>query len=305
MAAFPKDAILPTCLNGVRLTFRVEGQVDQLEDRYLGMVEASGSNPDLSISSVLWQSIFLDVFLNVFFIVFLIVFLRRLPGLAREQNVFYLRMGIALGTDREGKMYEMIWMLTMAFLTGLTGALAPGPTLVATINSSLKYGWTAGPKIAAGHALVEIVIFLSIVGGANVAMQQHFRSVHVVGGLALIAFGILTVKGCKSATMAVREEKAIGNPYMAGMITSGANPYFWFWWLTVGSAMVLSGLQIGLIMAAILMICHWGADFGWYLLVSTSLDRGRSILSEKNYRRILGLCGGFLVCFGLYYLVTA
>ena len=27
----------------------VQGQVDQLEDRYLGMVEASGSNPDLSI----------------------------------------------------------------------------------------------------------------------------------------------------------------------------------------------------------------------------------------------------------------
>jgi hypothetical protein len=26
-----------------------KGQVDQLEDRYLGMVEASGSNPDLSI----------------------------------------------------------------------------------------------------------------------------------------------------------------------------------------------------------------------------------------------------------------
>ncbi len=52
-ASFPGYAILPTCLNGVRLTFRVEGQVDQLEDRYLGMVEASGSNPDLSISSVL------------------------------------------------------------------------------------------------------------------------------------------------------------------------------------------------------------------------------------------------------------
>jgi hypothetical protein len=28
----------------------LQGQVDQLEDRYLGMVEASGSNPDLSIS---------------------------------------------------------------------------------------------------------------------------------------------------------------------------------------------------------------------------------------------------------------
>lgn len=47
--ANPQDAFLPTCLNGVLLTFRLEGQVDQLEDRYLGMVEASGSNPDLSI----------------------------------------------------------------------------------------------------------------------------------------------------------------------------------------------------------------------------------------------------------------
>ena len=40
--------ILPTRLFGVSASL-VQGQVDQLEDRYLGMVEASGSNPDLSI----------------------------------------------------------------------------------------------------------------------------------------------------------------------------------------------------------------------------------------------------------------
>lgn len=202
-------------------------------------------------------------------------------------------------------MFEMIEMLAAAFFIGLTGALAPGPTLVATVNSSLKYGWTAGPKIAAGHALVESVIFLLIAGGLYVAMQQYSRTIALVGGLALIAFGILTVKGARNATMEAAEGKSIGNPYLAGMITSGANPYFWIWWLSIGSALVLSGLQTGLIMAAIFMIGHWGADFGWYLLVSTSLDRGRSILSEKNYRRILGLCGVFLVCFGFYYLVSA
>ena len=37
----------------------LEGQVDQLEDRYLGMVEASGSNPDLSISLFLGAFSFL------------------------------------------------------------------------------------------------------------------------------------------------------------------------------------------------------------------------------------------------------
>ena len=202
-------------------------------------------------------------------------------------------------------MYEILKMLAMAFAIGLTGALAPGPTLVATVNSSLKEGWTAGPKVAAGHALVETLIFLLIVGGLAAAMQQYSQTIALAGGLALIIFGFMTVLGSRSATLAAPQGQAIGNAYLAGIITSAANPYFWIWWLSVGSALVLSGLSSGLLMAALFMIGHWGADFGWYTLVSSSLDRGRSILSEKSYRRILGICGGFLVCFGAYFLSAA
>jgi len=202
-------------------------------------------------------------------------------------------------------MYEILKMLAMAFAIGLTGALAPGPTLVATVNSSLKEGWTAGPKVAAGHALVETLIFLLIVGGLAAAMQQYSQTIALAGGLALIIFGFMTVLGSRKATLAAPQGQVIGNAYLAGIITSAANPYFWIWWLSVGSALVLSGLHSGLLMAALFMIGHWGADFGWYTLVSSSLDRGRSILSEKSYRRILGICGGFLVCFGAYFLSAA
>ena len=202
-------------------------------------------------------------------------------------------------------MYEILQMLFMAFTIGLTGALAPGPTLVATVNSSLKDGWTAGPKVAAGHALVEVLVFLSIVGGLAAAMQQYSSAVSIAGGLALIVFGIMTAKGSKNATLVAPQGQAIGNAYLAGIITSAANPYFWIWWLSIGSALVLSGLHSGVIMAAVFMIGHWVADFGWLILVSISLDRGRSILSEKSYRRILGICGGFLVCFGIYFLSAA
>ncbi|MHB8119829.1 MAG: LysE family transporter [Methanothrix sp.] len=202
-------------------------------------------------------------------------------------------------------MYEILQMLFMAFTIGLTGALAPGPTLVATVNSSLKDGWTAGPKVAAGHALVEVLVFLSIVGGLAAAMQQYSRAVSVAGGLALIVFGIITAKGSKNATLVAPQAQVMGNAYLAGIITSAANPYFWIWWLSIGSALVLSGLHSGVIMAALFMIGHWVADFGWLILVSISLDRGRSILSEKSYRRILGICGGFLVCFGIYFLSAA
>jgi len=202
-------------------------------------------------------------------------------------------------------MYEILQMLAMAFAIGLTGALAPGPTLFATVNSSLKDGWTAGPKVAAGHALVETLVFLLIVGGLADAMQGYSRAIALAGGLALMIFGFMTVLGSRKATLAAPQGQVIGNAYLAGIITSAANPYFWIWWLSVGSALVLSGLSSGLLTAAVFMIGHWGADFGWYTLVSSSLDRGRSILSEKSYRRILGICGGFLVCFGIYFLSAA
>jgi hypothetical protein len=68
---------------------------------------------------------------------------------------------------------------------------------------------------------------------------------------------------------------------------------------------LIDGLRGGLIMACIFMLGHWGADFGWYTLVSTTLDRGKTILSETSYNYILTLCGGFLVIFGIYYMSKA
>lgn len=197
---------------------------------------------------------------------------------------------------------EVIEILAMAFTIGLTGALAPGPTLVATVNSSLKSGWTAGPKVAVGHALVELFLFLLIVLGLATAAQQYSRYVAVLGGLALIAFGLLTVKGSGKASLSAPDSNKAQNPYLAGVLTSAANPYFWIWWLSIGSAMVIDGLRGSLILACLFMIGHWGADFGWYTLVSASLDKGRSAISEVNYQRILALCGCFLIVFGLYYL---
>jgi threonine/homoserine/homoserine lactone efflux protein len=200
--------------------------------------------------------------------------------------------------------YEMAEILAMAFTIGLTGALAPGPTLVATINSSLKSGWTAGPKVAIGHALVEMLIFLLIVLGLAAAAKQYSHFITIVGGVALVAFGLLTIKESRKATL-ISPAGDAQNPYLAGVITSAANPFFWIWWLSIGSAMVIDGLRGGLILAGLFMVGHWSADFGWYTLISASLDKGRKILSEANYQRILAICGGFLILFGLYYLTKA
>ena len=80
---------------------------------------------------------------------------------------------IQSGETLPGSVATVAMTFFIGLTVGLTGAMAPGPTLLATVNSTLKDGWLAGPKVAAGHALIEMVIFLLIVKGLAVAMQQY------------------------------------------------------------------------------------------------------------------------------------
>jgi threonine/homoserine/homoserine lactone efflux protein len=198
--------------------------------------------------------------------------------------------------------YEIISTLVLGFLIGLTGALAPGPTLVATINTSLAGNWTAGLKISLGHIIAETFIFILIIVGLAGIATPYTTAIALFGGLALIVFGIMTIAGSRTATLQTPGTQKVTSPYMAGLLTSAANPYFWIWWLSVGSALVIKSLEGGLLLAAVFMIGHWCADAGWFTFISTGVSRGRTILSDTTYHKIMAACGLFLILFGIYYI---
>jgi threonine/homoserine/homoserine lactone efflux protein len=202
-------------------------------------------------------------------------------------------------------IHEFVGILGLGFVIGLTGALAPGPTLIATINSSLAGGWSMGPRVTLGHACVELLMVIIIIAGLSGAVSAYSAIIAAVGGLALIVFGILTIIEARVVSLSFSETpSASPRPFLAGIITSISNPYFWIWWFTVGSALLIGAYQGGLILAVAFILGHWGADLAWLTLVSASIHRGRFVLDETYYRWILGLCGFFLIVFGLYYLVT-
>jgi threonine/homoserine/homoserine lactone efflux protein len=211
-------------------------------------------------------------------------------------------------------------MLLVAFGIGLTGALTPGPTLVATIRASVEYGWYAGPVITAGHCLVEFVVFVLILVGLITIAGQYSWLIAAFGGVALVIFGIMTVLG--SRTMSLSETltegvsmaksgwgptrtRGIMQIFLSGVVTSLANPFFWVWWLSIGSAMVLAGLEGGLVLGAAFLVGHWIADITWYTVVSVTIHRGRTLLSDNGYRAINTLCGVFLVIFGVWFFSVA
>ena len=180
----------------------------------------------------------------------------------------------------------------------------PALTLVATINSSLAGDWTTGLKISLGHMFAESILFLLIVMGFATFALPYMNEIAGIGGAALIAFGVLTIAGSRKANISLQPDKQgrADNPYVAGLMTSAANPFFWIWWLSIGSAMVIAGLEGGLVVAGGFMIGHWSADTGWFTLVSTGVSRGKTILPDRVYRRLNVVCGVFLILFGMYYL---
>ena len=68
-------------------------------------------------------------------------------------------------------MDELFQMFLLRFVLGLTGALTPGPTLIATINASIAGDWTTGLKVSPGHVIVELfLVTLILFGLATVAL---------------------------------------------------------------------------------------------------------------------------------------
>lgn len=192
--------------------------------------------------------------------------------------------------------------ILMSFIIGLSGALAPGPTLVATIQASMQRGWMAGPMVTLGHMLIESIVFLMIFAGVSTAIIGFSREIAVIGGFALVAFGAMTLRESRAGFSGAATEGTVTNPFLAGFVTGVSNPYFWIWWITVGGALLLSTLESGPVLAIAFMAGHWGADLGWYTLVSSGIHSGRNLLLLKGYRYVLLFCGIAMLFFGISFM---
>ena len=196
----------------------------------------------------------------------------------------------------------LIDLLFLGFFIGLTGALAPGPTLIATIQNALHLGWTSGPRITVGHVTAEFFVIVLIAAGVSVIPQNANPVIYVIGGIALCIFGFMTIASAKGADInLIGGIKYQSRPEVVGLITSVTNPYFWIWWFSVGSALLISSLSLGIPGLVAFISGHWMADLGWFTFVALMVHRSKKVLSVGSYRFILIICGLLLVVFGLWF----
>jgi len=205
-------------------------------------------------------------------------------------------------------------ILSMSFLTGLSGALMPGPVLAITITSVVQVGFIAVILLMLGHSLLELGMVIALTLGLKNILRNRFvtGAVGVLGGSVLLwfAYGMITsaytgisvpqADTLAQGTTGVTKLSLIGK----GALTSLSNPYWLIWWATIGVTYMMVSFEGKLAGISAFYIGHISSDFAWYSAVALALVLGRQLLSDKVYMIIIIICGLFLSYLGIYFFYT-
>jgi len=106
-----------------------------------------------------------------------------------------------------------------AFIIGFSGAMMPGPLLTVTISETARRGFIAGPMIVLGHALLELVFVLILVGGLAAYMTNATVSqvIAILGGGFLLYLGYGMIKDAATGRVTLSLTNESGRP--AGQAT--------------------------------------------------------------------------------------
>ena len=199
-------------------------------------------------------------------------------------------------------------LLVLGFMVGISGALMPGPLLVYTIQESFRRGKWTGILVIAGHAIVEVFIFVAIMLGLSEFMTSRAftTSVSVLGGIALILMAASTYRTAGENPGNTPVKQKYGT-IVGGIIFTAFNPGFPLWWATAGTRLMMEGLErMGFAGMLLVFLGHWGADLGWFTLVSMLTAGGSKTIFEKGwYRGIRIILSIALLALGIYFLSTA
>jgi len=195
-------------------------------------------------------------------------------------------------------------------ILSISGALYPGPLFFVTVSHGIKSGTKSGIIFSIAHSLIEFaLVMLLALGLLSVANEPTaMLVVGVAGGVALIVFGAIQIRG--SFSYKPDEPKAgrgaTRSLLLVGLALTGLNPYFIVWWLTIGANLIFIALEFASLAGVVFMyVCHVWVDYVWLILVAALAKRGAKILRFKWYRVLMAVFGLVLIYFGFSFLIDS
>jgi threonine/homoserine/homoserine lactone efflux protein len=201
-------------------------------------------------------------------------------------------------------LFTLFTIFASSFVIALSGALMPGPLLTATISESSRRGFWAGPLMIVGHAILELALVIALFMGLAPFFQMPvvFVASALVGAVILLwmAAGMLRSLPTLRLSWEAKQNKT-NHPVVSGILMSVSNPYWIIWWATIGIGYIFYAWQYGLWGIAFFFAGHISADLAWYSFIAGAVARGRHLLTDRLYRRLIGFCALFLIGFAGYF----
>ncbi len=197
----------------------------------------------------------------------------------------------------------MLSLIITVLVVSISGVMMPGPMFAVTVAKSYRSPW-AGPKIAIGHAIVEVPLILAIF-----VLQETFVLpviaqvvISLLGGGMIVWMGIGMFRTRQEVVEKGRDLKY--GPVTAGIIMSATNPFFLLWWATAGALLVMKFNDYGVAGLPVFVFTHWVCDLIWLSIVSVVIFKTRSLWGKKFQEWVFILCSLLLVGFGIWFIST-
>lgn len=201
-------------------------------------------------------------------------------------------------------LLSLTLLFTSSFVVALSGALMPGPLLTVTVSESGRRGAAAGPLMILGHAILELLLVLALLGGLAPFLRRDdvFVAVALAGGSILMWMAVSMFRSLPGLHLDLHEQEEGGrNLVWTGILFSLANPYWTIWWASIGLGYILHSVKYGVLGVTAFFAGHILADLAWYASVSFGVARGRKFVSDNAYRGLIGGCALFLLVFSCYF----
>ena len=205
-------------------------------------------------------------------------------------------------------MLALLTIFSTSFVIAFSGAMMPGPLMTTTIGESARSGPWVGPKMIAGHAILEIVLLFALFFGLAPLFKKElfFILIALIGGGIMIWMAqsmFRSIPKLEINTKTTSEKRM--NVYLAGALMSLANPYWIIWWATIGLGYVLVSKELGFAGIALFFVGHILGDLVWYSAISFAVGKGRSFFSNRTYKILVGVCAVFLLVFAVWLVISA
>jgi threonine/homoserine/homoserine lactone efflux protein len=209
----------------------------------------------------------------------------------------------------------MLAIFGVALATGFSGAVVPGSLLAVVVTESVRYGWAAGPYLMIGHGALELAAMILLITGVITFARapKAQATIGLVGAAVLVYLGYQTLSipgeaGMKALQASASASEGTGGWLRLawlGALMSAANPYWWLWWATIGTAHTGWAVREGRLGGGVYWVGHVLSDVIWYCAVAAALGAGRAFFSAGVLRGIYLVCGTFLLALAAVFGIAA